>query len=541
MIRGRCAAAALVFACFAAVALWRSPVPGVNEPQYLCKAKHFYAPEWCSRDMFLNSANAHWVFYVLAGAVTRIASLDQTAWIGRILVWAGLAHAWVRLTKLLLPGKFSPVWAACLFLALQSAGNLSGEWLIGGVEAKGFAYIALLLAIVAACERSYRLAAVEVGLAISFHPVVGIWGALALMAAVAGRFVGLLFTERLDWSSLPPVRGAIEGGPIRIVDVPKDAGERRTVTLSRLFRSLSIPALLCLVFALPGLIPAIAMIASAPSQGAAHRADIIQVFDRLDHHLDPADFSKASYVMYAVLLAIWLAMSVAGDSTAAQRFFTRFVLATLAITLAGLVAGFGLRDPWLMKFYPFRLFDLFLPIAVSTSAIGLLERVGTATASAGRAVQRMLAAMAGPGLAIVALGAAVLAPGAYPNPSNMQYQQNWLAFVDACRWIEKSTPRDALFLTLRMNVGFKWYAQRAEYVTWKDCPQDASGILEWKDRLDLIVEWRTAYADDGFTEEEFAALAEKTGIEYALAWNTEPWHIEPVYRNRAFSVYRLAK
>ncbi len=541
MTRGRCAAAALVFACFAVVALWRSPIPGVNEPQYLCKAKHFYAPEWCSRDMFLNSANAHWVFYALAGAVTRIASLDQTAWIGRILVWVGLAHAWVRLTRLLLPGKFSPVWAACLFLALQSAGNLSGEWLIGGVEAKGFAYIALLLAIVAACERSYRLAAVELGLAISFHPVVGIWGALALAAAVAGRFGSLLFTERLGANDLLPVRGEIEREAARIVNEAKSAGERRAISLPQHLRSLISPVALCLVFALPGLIPAIAMITSAPSKSAAHRADMIQVFDRLDHHLDPADFSKASYVMYAVLLAIWLTMSVALDRTEAQRFFTRFVLATLGITLAGLVAGLWLRNPWLMKFYPFRLFDLFLPIAVSISAIGLLERVGPATASAGRAVQRVLAAAAGPGVAIIALGAAVWAPGAYPNPSNMQYQQNWLAFVDACRWVEKNTPRDALFLTLRMNVGFKWYAQRAEYVTWKDCPQDAAGILEWKDRLDLIVEWRTAYADDGFTQEEFAALAKKTDIEYALAWNTEPWHIEPVYRNRAFSVYRLAK
>lgn len=555
MTRGRLAAATLVFACFAAFAVWRSPVPGVNEPQYLCKAKHFYAPEWCARDMFLNSANAHWVFYALAGGVTRVASLDQTAWFGRILLWAGLAYAWVRLARLLLPGRFSALWAACLFLSLQAVGNLSGEWLIGGVEAKGFAYMALFLAIAFACEESYRRAAVFAGLAISLHPVIGVWGALALAAAVASRFVNAVFTRRLSFgrpsqpvakpgtshaatnepshssppreregSNPPPLHGETEGGQV-----------------IHFGRSLAIPFALCLIFSLPGLIPALAMIAGAPSRPTAHRADIIQVFERLDHHLDPADFSKSSYLMYAGLLVVWLAMSFFENRSAAQRLFTRFILATLAIALGGLVAGIWLRNPGLMKFYPFRLFDLFLPLAVSFSAVGLLERVGPACAKAGMPLQRALAWVAGPGLAIAALIAACLAPGRALNPSNMQHQQNWLAFVDACRWIEQNTPPDALFLTLRTNVGFKWYAQRAEYVTWKDCPQDAAGILEWKDRLEVIGDWRAACADNGFTHAEFAALARRTGIDYAIAWNTETWRFKPVYRNRAFSVYRLAK
>jgi hypothetical protein len=485
--------------------------------------------------MFLESANAHWVFYALAGAVTKIASLDQTAWIGRILVWGGLAYSWVRLTRMLLPGKFSPVWTACLFLALQAIGNLSGEWLIGGVEAKGFAYIALFLAIVAACEDSYRRAAAQVGLAVSLHPIVGVWGVLALSAAIAGRIANFYLRRP------PAVHGRIEGGPPNNSD---DAGNDRTRQphiRSRRWRSAAIPALLCLLFSLPGLIPACTMIGRAPSRSAVHLADMIQVFERLDHHLDPNDFSKASYLMYAGLLAVWLVLTFAGDRTEAQRFFTRFVLATLAITLAGLIVGLQFRNPGLMKFYPFRLFDLFLPIAVSISVVGLLERVGPATARAGLALQRALAALAGPGVSLIALFGACLAPGGYSNPSNMQYQQNWLAFVEACRWIEKNTPRDALFLTLRTNVGFKWYAQRAEYVTWKDCPQDTAGILDWKYRLELIAEWRTAYADEGFARSEFVALAKQTGIDYAMVWNTEIWHAEPVYRNRSFSIYRLAK
>ena len=173
MTRRQLVLATAVFAVFAAFAAWRSPVPGVNEPHYLCKAKHFSDPSWCARDFFLSSADAHWVFYAIIGPLTRVLSLEQTAWVGRIAVWCGLAFGWIRLAGRLLPGKFTPVWSAAIFLAIQSTVTFSGEWLVGGVEAKCFAYAALLLAIAAACNHSWMQAAVALGIAISLHPVVG--------------------------------------------------------------------------------------------------------------------------------------------------------------------------------------------------------------------------------------------------------------------------------------------------------------------------------------------------------------------------------
>src|SRR5262245_4177505 len=133
--------------------------------------------------MFLASANAHWIFYSIVGPLARILSLEQTAWAGRILVWGCLAFGWVRLVSRVASGSCLPVWSAAIFLALQGTGNLSGEWLIGGVEAKGFAYAALLLALAAAGSGAWIEAGIEAGVAISFHPVVGVWGAGALAAA----------------------------------------------------------------------------------------------------------------------------------------------------------------------------------------------------------------------------------------------------------------------------------------------------------------------------------------------------------------------
>ncbi len=41
--------------------------PHVNETCYLTKAKHYWDPAWCGGDLFLESADAHLVFYWTVG------------------------------------------------------------------------------------------------------------------------------------------------------------------------------------------------------------------------------------------------------------------------------------------------------------------------------------------------------------------------------------------------------------------------------------------------------------------------------------------
>lgn len=496
--------AVMVFAISAAFATWRSPLPGVNEPHYLCKAKHFADSAWCSRDLFLSSANAHWVFYATVGPLTRVLSLEQVAWIGRIVVWLGLALAWVRLASFVIPGNRPAVCSAAIFMAVHATGNLSGEWLLGGFESKGIAYAALLWGIAAGCRGAWCQAAVAVGGAISFHPVVGVWGAAAL--AFAGG-VNVWRTGRSEGSA-PAWRTAF------------------------------VPALLLVACSLPGLIPAVALLAAAPSRAEQREADDIQVFDRLNHHLDPEQFSHTAWQGYAALLAGWLVLRRFGERTEAERLWTSFVLGTVGIAAGGLVAGFWLHSAGLLKFYPFRLVDLFLPIAFAFTVASILERIAAVSALAGRPAWRWIARGASPIVAVVALGWSFQAPGRDDNPARWS-PQTWNDFVEICRWIDQRVPPDALFLTPRYNVGFKWYAGRAEYVSWKDCPQDARGILEWRTRLDRVKTWRDAHFESGFSATALRDLQRETGINYVLGSNGDPWQLEPLRSNRVFSVFRV--
>ena len=60
-----------------------------------------------------------------------------------------LAIGWVRMTVPLAGGRAGSVVAACLFLAWSAFThtNFAGEWVIGGVEGKGFAYAFLWMGI----------------------------------------------------------------------------------------------------------------------------------------------------------------------------------------------------------------------------------------------------------------------------------------------------------------------------------------------------------------------------------------------------------
>src|SRR5437773_1766592 len=75
----------LIFAVFFLHGAW--PVPDVNEPHYLSKAKHYWDSSWCANDFFVNTADAHQVFYWTFGWLTRFLSLDAVAWVGRLFTW----------------------------------------------------------------------------------------------------------------------------------------------------------------------------------------------------------------------------------------------------------------------------------------------------------------------------------------------------------------------------------------------------------------------------------------------------------------------
>ncbi len=225
--------------------------PHVNESHYLSRLKHYWNPAWCAGDLFLESADTQLAFIWLFGWVTRIASLTTTAWIGRVVAWTAIAWAWQRLSWRIVPRRFAAVLSASLFIGLNYYLHLAGEWVVGGVEAKCFAYALVLCALREMLDGRWNRTWLLFGAATAFHPLVGGWCGI-LCAGI------WLIEGRHEQSLLSMVPSLIGGGLIGLI----------------------------------GVVPALTLTWGVPAD-VVTESSRIYVFDRLPHHLAPLTLPAA--------------------------------------------------------------------------------------------------------------------------------------------------------------------------------------------------------------------------------------------------------
>ena len=435
------------------------PTPDVNEAHYLAKAKHFWNPAWCRGDHFLGSEDGHAFFFWAFGWVTLFLPLPATAWLGRFLIWLLLAWSWQRVSYACVPCRLLAVLTAALFVCLMHYGHFAGEWVVGGVEAKGFSFACLLFALGYLVRDRWAPAWLFLGVATAFHVLVGGWSLCCLL------FVSLMNRG---------IRGTLQSW---------------------------CPILLAALFALPGIWPAIQLtdVATAEQISAANE---IYVFERLSHHLV---FHRIFYSQggifawrFGALLAGWICFAwVFRRVDRVQRLYA-LVAAAVAIALVGVlidqvtlwhraVAAFWLR------FYWFRLADVMVPLGVAIGAGLWWHTVRLERHLLGQSLLTLLLLFVGTGLGTRTLErrvqkrpAAMIQPDpALPDQvlSAWERDADW---VRVCQWIRNNTQPGSRFLTPLRQQTFKWYAHRSEVATRKDVPQNARALLEWHERMQLV-------------------------------------------------------
>jgi hypothetical protein len=512
-LSARLLAITVLAALFLSFSLVRSPIPGVNESHYLCKARHYWQPEWCRGDLFLESANPHAVFYWAFGWFTTRLSLAQAA----LLIRGGqsilLAIGWLALGTRLSGDTRRALTAAALFLLLQATGTWSGEWLVGGAESKVWAYGFLMLAAAWGLDRAWWRCAVAGGLAVSMHPVVGCWGAVI---AALGWGISVVFRSAKD----------------------RPFAEQKATLLS-----LATAVTLFAVTSLPGLIPAVQSLA-APSPQIASEADYLQVAVRLSHHLDPLTFPVRAWRDYGLLLLVLVLIRT--RLTPRRVALTRleyWLLAALLIAAGGILAAWGPRPLkelplWelrikALKLYPFRLADMLVPLTVSfTVAVALWQFV-----------EERLTAWRRPVAILALMGMALLIAYRVPTLDRVLSQQSSAVQADwraACQWIQKNATKESVLYATNDNWSLRWYAERPEYFSFKDCPQDAVSIIEWNRRSWVIYHWKIkAFGDGRVSLEELTQLRKETGITHLVCGRFGPLEQKPVFGTASIWVYEL--
>jgi hypothetical protein len=578
-----------IFALFALQGA--SPPPDVNEPYYLGKAAHYWNPDWGKGDFFLESADAHQSFYYSCGWLTRWMPLPAVAWTGRLITWALLAWAWRRLSWILVPRPGWAILTAALFAMLSERCPMAGEWVIGGFEAKGLAYVFVFLGLEALLRGYWNRAWLAFGGAAMFHALVGGWAALA--AAV------VWWMNRKEESSLfCPLRKMTPG------------------------------LLGGFLLALPGLIPALLLNWNVDAE-TLRQANVIYVFERLPHHLDLLQM-KPEFIRRFVLLSVlfflicWRIEKRAEgqgkkaechpEGTRRKAEYSRsetsehendaincplptahcpppihpsqlaphpssltpvlfpschrlklFVQAVFCLMFFGVLINYAslLSQPLtagLLRFYWYRLADVVVPLGVALTAGAWLVLSGKQIlGKIGLTVSLLLLGLHFGNLICLRFQPETPPADRLPDPN---------AWYAACNWVQENTPPHDRFLTPRLSQTFKWYTARAEVVTWKEVPQDARAIVQWWRRLeDIYATGRTApesHWHDNLSavgSPRLEQLGGKYKARYAIIQKTPlvsvppspidsaapnnvsftPLKLPVVYENRGYVIYRLSE
>ncbi|MGI9430425.1 MAG: DUF6798 domain-containing protein [Bythopirellula sp.] len=499
-----------------------APVPHVNETHYLAKAKHYWQPEWCAGDLFLESGKAHVTFYWTVGILTKWFALPTVAWMGRLAAWLALAISWYRLHRSVIDWPMSSVLTAMLLVTLIHWTNFAGEWVVGGVEGKCFAYACVFAGLANLAHNRWHRVWPWLGLAAAFHVLVGGWSVVAAGA--------------VWWLQ----------------------SRHERPTLKSMLPALMVGGL----FALPGVLPALLLTQSASPETVAE-ANQIYVFDRLPHHLAPLTLPSAELQKKALRFGLllvgfaWLryfcfrqlaSNQDASASLAPLDRLMRFATAALLISVAGL--GWELatwNHPALsarfLKYYWFRLADIALPVAVSLGLFSLAQTMIHRQRKWGFALLTLCLA-----LPTCHLFNTTWARFEAPRPPADRKMNHYASYRAACDWIRENTPQAAVFLVPRRAQSFKWNANRSDLVTWKDVPQNAADLITWRDRYFHVhshynedrqrVIYRSLAAQG---TDRIRKLAEQYKIDFVLTKEYPPLFLPVVYGNAHYTLYSVAK
>ncbi len=516
-----------------------SCVPAINEPHYWTKAAHFWNINFGKGDLFLESGDAHWLFFASFGYLTQCMPIAWAVWTGRFITWLFLAIGWTMLGRSLwFDGRNQqiPLVATCfglVWLAGLHYGHWAGEWVVGGCESKGIAYALIFAGIAFAIRQHWTLAWALLGGAAAYHVVTGIW-VIACLAVVS--FV----IDFVNTHKFTPESSSFQG-------------------LLGWFAIHRTGWAVCLVGIIVGAVPAVAIDWGTDPVLASESA-VKQVYTRLGHHLAPTRFSWIRWQDFGIqlvcaciviLMAIrsnWQAddtreesntleasSKISQEKTAFPRgmqFVVGCGLFGFAVAMFGLFIdlAFGWAFPRItskiLRFYLFRWNDVAMPMMIGSLVVSFAYGRLSFTPNPSRARWVAWGCTIVPGLVLLAYRfeaninetipagdkAHFVAKSDSESDQIKQYQ-DWLR---VCEWIRLHADSESLWLTPRRQQSFKWRTGRPELACWKDAPQNAEALVEWSQRLSDAYKFDKTKILQPWTTEKLWELQSKYGIRYVL-------------------------
>lgn len=193
------------------VVMFGRTVPAGNEAFHLVRMRAASDPVFMAGDWTFGRAfPEYWLFDLLTGPIASSLPMEAVGWVGRLITWPILLGA-IWYLGATLGARPWPLSLAIGGWLVVGQSLISGEWMFLGFEPKVLSYIALVLAMVLAIRATrVPLAVGLIGVAFSLHASVGLWGGLALGAALLSSETTRGDAIRSSWLAvLTAIPGAV--------------------------------------------------------------------------------------------------------------------------------------------------------------------------------------------------------------------------------------------------------------------------------------------------------------------------------------------
>ena len=467
------------------------PVPHGNESIYLTMLLRHWNEGFLDNDWLFSQAHPeHFVFNSIFGSLALVVPMGVIAWVGRIASWTLTVLALLRLGQRVgLSARAMSVAIALWVVYRQSI--VAGEFVLGGFEAKSFAYVLMIHALVMFCDQRHRAGAACLGVAFSFHPVIGMWSALAAGLALL-----------------------VNRTPIR--QVAEVVG-------------------MTFACSLPGLIP-IVLMAGASSAGSVGDARWLALV-HMPFHLDPLSWSKADLLLSAMMMAFCVVHGRQRMNRSHFRFLLAFESALCLFFLVGVAWRVG-GVYSLIRLMPFRLFGVLISLFFLMHvmhAVFHIEKVRSSRAMMALGV-----------LAVVCLGNPIESAWGQIKSTMQLWASPHDSLGNAMVWVARHTERDCVVILPPWRKDSYALAKRAQVATWEFVPYGEIG--EFRERIEDLIgtKWQVfdgrgvpQLMEDAYRQlsgEQVKRLALKYGAAYFVS--NQSYQFEVVHRTGDYRIYR---
>lgn len=413
---------------------WMNLIPYGDELQQFPRAFHTLHPEWIPDDIFVGAPQGdHWLFFRFLAFLFWLAGPIGGAILSRFVIWSLMAAAIVSLGRSLALRLPAILIGVALFIGYDQS-RLGGETIVGEAIARHLCYPLILFALSAWIRARFVIAGALLGAAIAVHVLVGAWAAAIIL-------------------------------PLMFIDERARSDQR--------FRFG--PAIICILFALPGLIPILPLVHSSELVGSAV-ADEIFISFRHPHHLQPNSWPLGDYLHFGFMIAAFLLLSRRQAPSVAMTRLRQFAWLMIVVTALGIAFGICVRNAFFLKLHPYRFAPPLMTFFVSLLIAQFMLALGNVR-------WRSVAVM------LVMLVAVWHAPrGAHQfyrdTVTRSELEQGR---IDALQWVRRATPAGAVVLANPAWSDIQWQSRRSSVVSFKLVPFEPERVIEWYERLSTIV------------------------------------------------------